>query len=144
MAADELQAAFEVLYSHLNGANALWGQNVTSEQVASAKLEKPCVQFFLAGGGNELVSPNLRNARLTLSVKGIAYDMATARAIKAALGDLLEAGGTQDVAPKLPAHADWEITTVTMDRIISLDEKFEGAQSIYHRGNQYVLTMERL
>lgn len=141
---DELQALFEVLNTHLRGANPLWGDNVTSEQVAAAELTKPFLQYFWAGGGNELISTNRRNVRLTITVKAVAHTMLEALAMKAAVGDLLESSGSQDTAPQLPPHSDWTILTVTQDRVISLDEKFEGGKSIYHRGNQYEFLMERV
>lgn len=140
---DELTALFQVLYTHLRGANVLWGDNVTSESVAAAEIDKPFLQFFWAGGGNDLVSANRRNVQLTITVKAVANNMEQAQAMKAAVGDLLESSGSQDTSPQLPPHSDWTITTVTQDRIIYMDEMFEGALPIYHRGNQYVVTMER-
>lgn len=141
---DEIQALFEVWKAHLRGASPLWGQQVYPNGMAPADAVRPYVLMFWAGGGYVPVTQNRRTVRLTISVKGVADEMAAALAMKAALGDLLMDSGVYDTNPSLPAHADWLIKTVTQDRIIYLEEAFQGAQWIYHAGNQYVVEMERV
>lgn len=143
--AEELEALNMILYSHLNRASALWDERVYPTGRAPAGIDKPYLLFFWAGGGNDLVAGvgTRRNARLTLSIKGVALELAEALAIKAAVESLIDQSGTQDRNPQLPEHPEWIVTTATMDRAIYIEEAFEGAQWIYHAGNQYVFTMER-
>lgn len=139
---DHVQAAKEVVFALLSGAeNPIWTA-VQGLEVPSTKAVRPYVHYFWAGGGNARAAVNRRNARLVLAIKGVADSERTALAMKAALVDLLEDSGSQDVNPRLPAHPDWHITTVSMDRDIYLEEQFEGTQRIYHAGNQYVFMME--
>ena len=139
---DELQALYEILQAHLGGASPVWTQ-VAPVEVVPADAVKPYLHFFWAGGGNEQGVPVRTNARITLSVKGVALTLAEALAMKDAAADLLRNSGSQDVNPRLPAHAAWEVLNVTQDRVIYLEESFQGGQRIYHAGNQYEFVMER-
>lgn len=138
---DELQALYEVLQAHLGDASLWTGAYPLG--VVPAQARRPYLQYFWAGGGNELAATNRQNVRLVLSIKGVSETLAEALAMKAAVADLLIDSGSQDVNPRLPTHAAWVVTTVTQDRIIYLEEQFEGAQWIYHAGNQYEFVMER-
>ncbi len=137
------QAAFEVLISHLRNANPLWGVRVQPLTIASADLTMPYVVFFEASNQRRLSSPSKKMAEVLISVKGVALEMASAMGIEEAISLLLDDSGDQDINPRLPSHADWRILTVTEGRSISVEEKFSGAQSIYHAGHQYLFVMER-
>lgn len=141
MAVSAQQALYEVLFNHLRGVEP-WGERVEPLQIASARLSKPYCVFFLAVGARLLVTPPRRSARLTLSVKLVALSMAAALSGQEAITERLHNSGSQDVAGRLPGHADWHVLTVTEGRAIWLEEKFEGAQSIYHAGHQYEFLME--
>ena len=140
---DELQALFEVWKEYLRGAHPLWGQQVHPNTLAPAGVTRPYVLMFWAGGGYVPVTQNRRTVQITISVKAVADKMPDALAMKAALGDLLMDSGSQDRDPRLPSNTDWLIKTVTQDRVIYLEEPFEGTKWIYHAGNQWVVTMER-
>lgn len=138
-----LQACYEVLYQQLRAASPLWGERVQPLTVASAGLEKPYVVFFIAGGGRALSVPKRDHARFTVSVKAVALDMATAMGAQETISARLHNSGEQDVNPRLATHPEWHVLTVTEDRAIWTEEKFEGARSIYHAGHQYDWLMER-
>jgi len=137
-----LQACYEVLYQTLRGV-APWGLRVQPLTVASAGLEKPYCVFFIAGGGRAQSVPTRDLARFTISVKAVALDLATSMTAQEAISGLLHNAGEQDVNPRLVTHPDWHVLTVTEDRAIWIEEKFEGARSIYHAGYQYDWLMER-
>ncbi len=139
---NSLQAAYEGLSQHLKGANPLWGIRVQPLQVASATLVKPYVVFFLAADASENVTARRRNARLTISIKGVALDLATAMAMDEALNGLLDEAGRQDTGSQMPTHAVWDFLTITEGRMIYLEEQFAQAQPIYHAGHQYEFIME--
>lgn len=137
------QAAYELLIAHLRGGSPLWDQRVEPLTVATTTLEKPFVQFFTAANMRQLSTPSRRSAEMTISVKGVANTLAEAEAISEAITLLLDNSGVQDVDPRLPTHAEWDVLTVTEDRAIEIEEKFSGAESIYHAGHQYQFKMER-
>jgi hypothetical protein len=137
-----LQAAFEALTQHLKGASPLWGTRVQPLEVASATLVKPYVVMFLAADASDIITPLRRSAALTISIKGVATDMAMALAIDEALNALLDEGGRQDSGSQMPVHPSWDFLTITEGRMIYLQEQFAGAQNIYHAGHQYDLVME--
>lgn len=137
-----IQAAYEVLYQALVG-EALWGERVEPLTYASADTEKPYCVFFVVAGGRELSVPGRNHQRFTMTVKGVALDMATALAMQDAISGALHNAGEQDVSPRLVSHADWHVLTVTEGRAIWLEEQFAGAQNIYHAGYQFELLMER-
>lgn len=137
------QALYEVMYSHLNNASALWGTRVQPLMAANAQLARPFVVYFEASNQRRLSAPTKKMAEILLSVKGISDSMANAMAISDAITTLLDDSGAQDVNPRLPYHAGWQILTVTEGRSIWVEEKFAGAADIYHAGHQYLFVMER-
>ena len=141
--ASAIQAAYEVLNAQLKGTNDPVLGQVQALSVASSKLSKPYTVFFWAGGGRLLSVPSRDHTRYTISVKTVALEMAEAVAGQAAITDLLHNSGVQDINPRLPTNATWQVLTVTEDRMIWLEEKFENALSIYHAGHQYEWLMER-
>ncbi len=137
------QAAYEVLNAHLKNANPWWGVRVQPLTIASADLQKPYVVFSEASNMRRLSAPPIKMAEVLIAVKGVALEMATATGIEDAITGLLDDSGDQDVSPRLPFNADWRILTVTEQRSIWVEEKFSGAQSLYHAGHQYLFLMER-
>lgn len=135
-------AAYQVFFQHLRNASAIWGTRVQPLTTVSATLTRPYVVFFMASGGRNNSVPSRQNARLVLSVKAVAETMQTALDGAEAISAALANSGSQDTNPRLPTHDGWTITTVTEDRAIWIEEKFEGALSIYHAGAQYIVTME--
>ena len=137
------QAAYEVLISRLKNANPLWGGRVQPLTIATSGLEMLFVVFFTASNMRQLSTPTRKSAMMTVSVKAVAKTLADAEAASDAISGLLDDSGDQDVDPRLPYHAAWRILTLTEDRAIEIEEKFSGAESIYHAGHQYQLAMER-
>jgi hypothetical protein len=137
------EALDEVIISRLRNASPLWGVRVQPIEYVSSTLARPYVCFFQSSGGRDLVNPHRKNAAFTKSIKGVADDKATALAMQQAISELMDDSGRQDINSGLPVHAQWDITTVTEDREIWLDELFSGATHIYHAGHQYMFTMER-
>lgn len=150
-------ALYEILISRLRNASALWGVRVEPLTIASSRLGEPLdsngqrqlyVVFSELSGGREMVNPQRKNAEMLISVKAVSGTMAQAMAASDAISALLDDSGRQDVGseaanPRLPIHAAWDITTVTEERDIWLEEKSSGAQSIYHAGHQYRVMMEK-
>ena len=143
MAVSAHQAINEVLFSYLNGSSAIWGDRVQPLSEASSTLTRPYVVFFNAAGGRELSVPNRNHARFMISVKCVTLGMAAALGAQEVLTGLLHNSGLQDIDPRLPTHLDWDVLTVTEGREIYVEDKFEGAQRIYHAGHQYEVLMER-
>lgn len=137
------QAINEVLFNYLNGASAIWGTRVEPLSEASSTLTRPYVVFFNAAGGRLLSVPSRNHARFTISVKCVALGMAAALGGQEVLTGLLHNSGRQDIDPRLPAHADWDVLTVTEGREIFIEDKLEGALRIYHAGHQYEILIER-
>lgn len=135
-------AAYQVFHQQLRNASPIWGTRVQPLTTAGATLARPYVVFFLAAGGRNNSVPSRHNARLVVSVKIVAETMQTALDGAEAISMALANSGSQDINPRLPTHEGWQITTVTEDRTIWIEEKFEGALSIYHAGAQYIVTME--
>ncbi|MBZ0294499.1 MAG: hypothetical protein K8L99_18185 [Anaerolineae bacterium] len=138
-----LASCYEVLYQHLNDASPLWGTRVQPLTIASAELTRPYTVFFLAAGGNEQSVPADDMKRFTISVKTVADVFADALTAQDEISLLLRNSGEQDIQPSLPTHPDWHLLTVTEGRAIWIEEKFAGAQNIYHAGYQYDILMER-
>lgn len=138
-----MQALYEILYGQLVNTTP-WGTRVEPLEIASARLAKPYCVFFVASGGREAAVPVRDNARFVVSVKVVALKMADALGGQEVITGKLHNAGRQDVNPRLVAHADWDVTTVTETRVIWLEEKFEGALSIYHAGYQYEIMMEAI
>lgn len=147
MADSALRALYLVLSSHLNAAASpvnLWGNRAKPLEEVEAGLEKPYSCFFWAGGGEErIAAPSTEEERLILTVKGVALDMKDALTMQQQITGLLRNSGSQDVDPRLPSNDDFDILTVTRDRVVWLVEKFEGAVDIYHAGHLYEFLMER-
>jgi len=143
MAVGAHQAVNEVLFSYLNGASTIWGTRVQPLSEAGSTLVRPYVVFFNAAGGRALSVPSRDHARFTISVKCVALGMAAALGAQEVISGLLHNSGRQDIDPRLPIHADWDVLTVTEGREIWIEDKFEGAQRIYHAGHQYEILMER-
>lgn len=151
------QALYEVLISRLMNTSALWGVRVEPLTTASSRLGEQLdangqrqlyVVFFEVSGGREMVNPRRKNDEKLISVKAVAGSMTQAMAASDAISALLDDSGRQDVGSvttpvHLPTHAGWDITTMTEERDIWLEEKFSGAQSIYHAGHQYRVMMEK-
>lgn len=142
MAVSAQQAVYEVLFQYLNGASPLWGQRVQPLSTASSDLDKPYLVFFLASNINEDATPSRDNQRFVISVKGVAAELNEAMAMQAAMSALLRNSGRQDINPRLPIHADWDILTVTQDRVIWIQEKPQTGNDIYHAGYQYEIFVE--
>lgn len=139
---DPLAALYEVLYAHLRNGG-IWGENLEPRALATARLPKPYLLFFWAGGGRDESVPVRDRARFTLTIKGVHTHMADALGMSDSLTRLLHNSGSQDVDPRLPDHPDWHITAVTEGRQVWIEEMFEGASAIYHAGHQYDFRMER-
>lgn len=151
------QALYEILISRLRNASALWGVRLEPLTIASSRLGEPLdangqrqlyVVFFEVSGGRQMVNPRRKNAEILISVKAVSGTMAQAMAASDAISALLDDSGRQDVGSittplHLPTHAEWDITTMTEERDIWLEEQFSGAQSIYHAGHQYRVMMEK-
>lgn len=136
-------ALYEIVYAHLNGFSPMWGNRVEPLMMASAALEKPCLMFFRASSGRENSVPNRDSARFSLTVKIVAETMQQAVDGQAAISTALHNAGAQDVSPRLPSHAEWQVLTVTEDREVWIEEAFQQAERIYHAGYQYDILMER-
>lgn len=136
-------ALYEVLYPYLRDYGGVWGARVEPLAVATADLEKPCVQFFHVGGGRELSVPTRDAARIMLAVKVVAETMQTAVDGQDQISAALHNAGDQDVNPRLPNHDGWHVLTVTEDEEVWIEEMWEGTQRIYHAGHRYEFLMER-
>ncbi|GIL09275.1 MAG: hypothetical protein BroJett033_7860 [Chloroflexota bacterium] len=130
------------MYAQLRGV-APWGERVQPLAVASSGLAKPYAVFFAVSSGRAPSVPVRDLARHTVSVKAVALDLATALGAQEAISGLLHNAGEQDVNPRLAAHPEWHVLTVTEGRAILIEEKFDGGLSIYHAGHQYDWLMER-
>lgn len=137
------QAVNEVLISYLRNASALWGVRAYPVEIAPSGVARPYVVFFPASNMAPASNPHHKKAELAMSIKGVALDMANALAIQEALTTMLDDSGDQDINPRLPTHAGWRITNVTIDRAIWLQELSSVGDMIYHAGHQYQVRMER-
>lgn len=139
-----LQALYTALYPYLRDyAGAEWSGRVQPRAIATASLDKPHLLFFWAGGGTVASAPVRDRENVVLTVKIVALSMATATAGMATISEALKNSGTQDVDPRLPAVAGWNITTVTQLRHVWVEESFE-TQSIYHAGYQFEFNLEAI
>lgn len=137
------EALYQVLEQHLRNYSPVWGERITPKMIATAKLTKPRLMFFALPGVNADPTPVRKAHRFTVTVKLVADDMATALVGQADISRALANSGTQNVDPRLPAHADWHVLTVNEDREVYLEDPFAGAVTSYHAGHQYVVLMER-
>lgn len=136
-------ALYQVMNAHLRNASTIWMTRVEPMMVATTGLQKPCLLFFAASGGRELSVPSRNSARFSVTVKCVAETMQQAVDGQAAISAALHNAGAQDINPRLPSHAEWQILTVTEDREVWIEETFENAQRVYHAGYQYDILMER-
>jgi hypothetical protein len=136
-------ALYQVLYPYLRDYGGVWGMRVEPLAVATAGLDKPCVQFFYVGGGRELSVPRRDSQRIMLAVKCVAETMQVAVDGQEQISAALHNAGEQDVDPRLPSHDGWHILTVTEEEEVWVEEMFEGTQRIYHAGHRYEFLMER-
>lgn len=136
-------ALYETLYPYLRDYGGVWGARVEPLALATAGMEKPCLLFFFVSGGRELSVPTRNSARLGLTVKCVADTLADALAGQAQISAALHNAGLQDVNPRLPSHAAWDVLTVTEQEAVWLEEVFEGTQRIYHVGYQYDFLLEK-
>lgn len=147
MAVSAEEALLVILKAHFGAVSSPPWTDYQPESVAAAKTAKPYMLFFVASALNERQLMTTRHERITLSAKGVALTLSEAWAVQETLSVELDDSGSQDVGnqngEKLPSHANWDVLTVTEDGIISLDERFEGAQAIYHRGHRFDILMER-
>lgn len=135
-------ALYQIMYAHLNG-QSIWGSRLEPLMMASADLEKPCLLFFRASGGRENSVPGRDSERFSLTVKVVVKTLQQAVDGQAAISTLLHNSGSQDVDPRLPSHAEWQVLTVTEDREVWIEEAFEKTERIYHAGHQYDVLLER-
>lgn len=138
-----LQTVLATIGAHVTG-QSLWGDRVQAVAMATSTLAKPCLLFFVAGGGRELVTPTRRNVRFSLSVKSVAESMQQAVTMQEAISGLLADAGSQDVSPRLPVQTGWEITTITEGRMIWTEELIDNTRRVYHAGYVYDITMEAI
>lgn len=143
MSAAPRNALYTVLNAHLRGASVIWGSRVQPLMMASAGLEKPCLLFFSASGGRENSVPTRNSARFSITVKVVTETLQQAVDGQAAISAALHNAGKQDVNPRLPSHAEWDVLTVTEDGEVWIEEAFEKTARIYHAGYQYDILMER-
>jgi hypothetical protein len=137
------QAVNEVLIGYLRNASALWGVRAYPVEIAPSGVQRPYVVFFPASNMAPASNPHHKKAELAMSIKGVTLDMANALGIQEVLTTLLDDSGDQDINPRLPTHAGWRITTVSIDRAIWLQELDTVGTMIYHAGHQYQVRMER-
>jgi hypothetical protein len=137
------QAVNEVLLQHIRGKSALWGERVQPLMTASATLTMPYVIFFPAASGRRQSVPSRDHHEFVMTVKAVGKDLQTVLSMESDLSDLLHASGRQDINPRLPLHPEWYILTVAEGRSVFMEEKFAGAESIYHAGHQYAILLER-
>jgi len=135
-------ALYQVMKATLKNAGS-WGTRVEPMMVASAGLKKPCLLFFKASGMREQSVPSRDSARFSVTVKVVAETMQQAVDGQADISAALHNAGEQDINPRLPAHDEWHVLTVTEDRDVWIEEIFEGDRRIYHAGYQYDILMER-
>lgn len=140
-------ALFATLIGHLDNASPLWEGRVWAAELVPADTDRPFVHYFRSAGGRNQSVPANDQETLTVVVKGVALDLQTAEAISWQISYRLHNAGEQDykrdTEPFTITHPEWHILTVTEDNAVVVDEAFEGAQMLYHRGHQYVVLMER-
>lgn len=137
-------ALYEILYPYLRDYGGVWGQRAQPLAVATATLAKPALLFFAASSGRGASAPGRDVQEITLTVKVVALDLQTAVDGQEEISAALHDSGTQDINPRLPAHAGWVVRTVTEDRAVWFEDFFEGTQRIYEAGYQYQIVMERI
>lgn len=143
MSETAIGALYQILRAHLAANDGLWQTRAHPLEVIPAKVSRPYVVYFVVAGGDGQEIRTER-ARLVVSVKCVGDTLGDSLAGAERIRAYLDNSGTQDTNPRLPSLTSWAVTTVSIDRVISLVERFEGAQPIYHNGNQFVFTMERL
>lgn len=140
MAERALWALYQGLFTTLNGANSLWGDQVYPD-AAPAWAGQDYLLYFWTGGGeaNDVVE---QDARITLTIKAVSDSLEDAMKMAAAVAALLNDKGTQETTtPAVSAAPDWLVTAITQGRIVHLLEKFSDAVNVYHEGNSYEFIM---
>lgn len=136
-----ISACYRTLRAHLSAEDALWGGRAYPLEVLPAQTVKPYVVFFVASA----IEPQdlaVQRAELVVSVKCVAETLGDSLAGASRIRAYLDDSGTQDISPRLPTLATWEVTAVTLDRAIHLQEAVTPDGVIYHDGHQYLITME--
>lgn len=132
-----LQALYRVLHLHLQ---SLCDGKVYPDLAPAQDTPRPYIVFaYLPGGGNA-DRRRKRNETLTLEVCMVADSLAEAFAGAEQIETLLVDHGSQLASP-LPAHTDWDITTVRQDQLVHLVEVWNG-QPMYKTGHHYIFTLE--
>ena len=145
--ADVAEAALLRAYGNrLEAGAAVWDTHIYSGS-APARAPKPYVVFSFGAGGRAYKA-RTKDALITIDAVCVANDLATALAGADMLSQLLEETGSQDFGSNkglLSGGEWWEITTVTEQEHIAMDERInDGAEVIYHRGAQFENNMERI
>lgn len=138
------QEAIEtVLIGLLRNASPLWGVRVQAATVVDSKVVRPYIHYFPASDMQPASNPHHKKAELVYSIKGVSASKAEALAIREAITELMDDSGDQDIDPRLPYHAGWRVTTVSVNRAIWLEEYPAVGEILYHAGHQYQIMMER-
>ena len=139
MASHALHVLRKVIYRQLVN-ETLWGAEVYPER-APAKASRPYVVYFHVAGGNEVVTTGGGNARYIMTIKAVADRLEEALLCSQRIRELMDNHGSQEPAA-LPLHDDWDVTTTTRGRTVSVPDMFAGALPLYHEGDQYEFVME--
>jgi hypothetical protein len=140
-----LPAAYKCISTALDGAGS-WGSRVYADRVPAVDshsgVERPYVVIQWSGGGEELAQQDVEHARLVMTVKCVADDMAASLVGAGQISAALREQGAQE-GNTLGVFDGWTVTTITQDRVVHLVEAWAGSQPIYHDGHQFILQMER-
>jgi hypothetical protein len=101
------------------------------------------VVYFWSGGGETELTVNRLYARLTLTVKCVADNQATALVGASNIMARLWRKGTQESDAPLSGGTGWVIKTVSPAQSVVLYEAIEGAKPLYHNGHQFRFEMEQ-
>jgi hypothetical protein len=126
----------QILYQQLSG-----GGYAVYADIAPAGIARPYLVFFVAAGG-ESNRRRVRDAEFVVTVKCVSNDGASAYTGAAYIETMLNDHGSQDTTPLSATNEDWDVTTITQDRVIDQVEMYEQAAPVYHAGHQYQVVME--
>lgn len=105
---------------------------------------RPYFVFILAGNNQQDVLRFSDSYEFLLTVKCVDndYDVAIAGAqrINAALAD--QGAGDRGGSNLVTGDSVWVISAITPERVIDFTEDFEGAETIFHVGFQYLITLD--
>lgn len=138
---DPVEVVYAAIEDVLKNAGAIWESRVYPDR-APSKKERPYAIFFIVSE-IDLEEVGCPDPAIVVSVKCVANTRQQALQGKAEIAALLDDKGEQETVEGVVAgDEDWEISTISKDRGISLSEYLKGSTgAIYHAGNQYQIRL---